>query len=307
MSDTAIGPPSGPPEAAGAGVTVGPSEGTGLSLLHALRPVGRRRLADDIVEQIRRLIVEEELEAGARLPSERDLAERCRSSRAVVAQALRTLSLMGLVEIRAGSGAYVLRNPATMVRASVDLVLELRQGSMDHLCQLRLWLETLGAIEGAAAADEAHLRQLEAAFDRLAACDANASSLMAADANFHALLVAGAGNPYLTALYENVHTAVVTVEHERWVRTDDAPGWLGSSHAEEHVRLHRPILDAVRARDEQATRAALLAHHAALLEHLVTVRGDPGAGVAAAAPDRVSGARPPASRPRAAGRPPATP
>ena len=247
-------------------------------LLEAFRPVGRRRLADDIVEQIRRLIVDEGLQAGARLPSERDLAERCRSSRTVVAQALRTLSLMGLVEIRPGSGAYVLRNPATMVRASVDLMLELHQGSIEHLCQLRLWLETLGAVEGSGAADGARVRELEAAFDRLASCEGNASALVAADTNFHASLVAGAGNPYLTALYENVHTAVLTVEYDRWIRTDEAADWLGSDHAEAHLRLHRPIVDALAAGDEQAVRRALLAHHEALLDHLAAVRTGEGGG-----------------------------
>lgn len=247
--------------------------GAAPALLDAFRPVGRRRLADEIVEQIRRLIVDEGLASGARLPSERDLAERCRSSRAVVAQALRTLSLMGMVEIRPGSGAYVLRNPATMVRASVDLMLELRQGSIDHLCELRLWLETLGAVEGAAGgADESRQRELEAAFDRLSACAGNASSLVAADTNFHALVVAGAGNPYLTALYENVHTAVLTVEHERWIRTDDAPGWLVSAHADEHLRLHRRIVDALATGDVPAIRRALLGHHEVLLDHLRAAR-----------------------------------
>lgn len=286
-----------------------PVDGGPPALLDAFRPVGRRRLADEIVEQIRRLIVEEGLAAGARLPSERDLAERCRSSRAIVAQALRTLSLMGLVEVRPGSGAYVLRNPAAMVRASVDLMLELRQGSIEHLCELRLWLETLGAVEGVGTAGPAHQEELEAAFDGLSACAGNASSLVAADTNFHALVVAGAGNPYLTAVYENVHTAVLTVEHERWIRTDDVPGWLGSVHVEEHLRLHRPIVDALAARDEPAVRRALRAHHGALLAHLAAERrpgegaGGSGAGDGNAATD----GRRPASTPRAAAGPPARP
>lgn len=239
----------------------------------AFRPVARRRLADEIVEQVRRLLVEEGLTEGDRLPSERDLAARVGASRAVVAQALRTLSLMGLVEIRPGSGAYVLRDPATMVRASVDLMLDLREGSLAHLCELRLWLETLGAVEAARRRDAGLDRRLADALDHLVGSEGNPSSLVAADTNFHALVVAGAGNPYLTTLYESVHTVVVTAEFERWVRTDEPPSWLGDRQGTAHDRLHRPILEAVVAGDEAAVRQALQVHHEALLEHLAILGG----------------------------------
>ena len=78
-------------------------------------------------------------------PSERELAERFGASRPTVSQALRRLSLLGMVEIRRGSGAYVLRQPQTMVTASVNLMLDLDQKSIGDLMQLRLWLETVGA------------------------------------------------------------------------------------------------------------------------------------------------------------------
>ena len=60
------------------------------------------RLSDDLAERIRRLIISEDIAEGARLPPERDLAERFGASRPTVSQALRALSLMGLVEIRRG-------------------------------------------------------------------------------------------------------------------------------------------------------------------------------------------------------------
>ncbi|HLI14740.1 MAG TPA: FCD domain-containing protein [Acidimicrobiales bacterium] len=246
----------------------------GAVAVESFRPVRAQRLADELVDQIRRLIAEEGLAEGARLPSERDLARRCGSSRAVVAQALRMLAVMGLVEIRPGSGAYVLRNPSTMVTASVHLMLDLRQGSLEHLCQLRLWLETLGAVEASAAASDGHLAELGVALERLSAGGESASSLVAADTNFHALVVAGAGNPYLSAIYESVHSAVVMTEYERWIRTDDAPDWLRSEHAEKHARLHRPIVEALVHRSERGVRRALVTHHLALLEHLRLVRAE---------------------------------
>ena len=79
--------------------------------LPGIRPVLLPRVSDEVAEQIRRLIVSEQLAEGARLPAERELADRFEVSRPMVSQALRMLSLMGLIEIRRGSGAFVLRRP----------------------------------------------------------------------------------------------------------------------------------------------------------------------------------------------------
>src|ERR1700757_1966131 len=117
--------------------------------LPGISPVATGRRSDDVAAQIRNLIIRERLAEGARLPAERELAERFCASRPTVSQALRSLSLMGLVEIRHGSGAYVVRRPEAMVTASVNLMLDLDRDSAGHLMDLRLWLEDTG-VRGAA-------------------------------------------------------------------------------------------------------------------------------------------------------------
>ncbi|HZD67920.1 MAG TPA: FCD domain-containing protein, partial [Actinomycetes bacterium] len=205
---------------------------------------------------------------GARLPAERDLAATLKASRATVSQALRTLSLMGLVEIRRGSGAYVIRNPASMVSASVSLMADLNHGSVYHLAQVRFWLERAGAIEALRVADAAGIAAVDAALNRLRESLGQASTWIAADTVFHAAVVRAAGNPYLSALYESVHTAVLSTGFERWVRHDEVPEWLAPGNAQPQIDLHVPILDGLRRRDEDTVCAALLAHHEALLTHL---------------------------------------
>ena len=236
--------------------------------LHDLRPVGVTRLADEVVQQIRRLIVERGLQEGARLPAERDLAATLKASRATVSQALRTLSLMGLVEIRRGSGAYVIRNPASMVSASVGLLADLRHGSVYDLAQVRFWLERVGATEALRTVDAAGIAAVDAALGRLRESVGQASAWIAADTVFHAAVVRAAGNPYLSALYESVHTAVLSTGFDRWVRHDEVPDWLAPGNAQSQIDLHVPILEGLRRRDEDAVSAAVLAHHEALLVHL---------------------------------------
>jgi GntR family transcriptional repressor for pyruvate dehydrogenase complex len=246
--------------------------------LPGISPVATGRRSDDVAAQIRNLIIRERLAEGARLPAERELAEWFRASRPTVSQALRSLSLMGLVEIRHGSGAYVVRRPEAMVTASVNLMLDLDRDSAGHLMDLRLWLEDTGVREaagrraGLATADGAEGLDaaILAALGRLRDASGTVSELVAADTVFHAAVVRAAANPYLTAIYESVHGAVLSCQLRSWVDTDSAPLWLRHGGPEHQWALHEPIAAAVLAGDADAARAAVRRHHEAMLAHLAS-------------------------------------
>ena len=261
---------AGPQSGADLAGTPGTPRQTKVVDLPGIQPVTPVRISDDVSEQIRRLIVSENLDEGARLPSERYLAERFGASRPTVSQALRRLSLMGMVEIRRGSGAYVLRRPQEMVTASVGLMLDLDRQSIGDLAQLRLWLETVGVEQAARRADSlssADTAAMRDALHRLHEAIATTSQWIAADTVFHAAIVGGAGNSYLTAVYESVHTAVLSYEYDEWVETDTKPGWMRLDR-DPHLELHEPILDAVLRGKPALARAAVLKHHEVMLEHI---------------------------------------
>ncbi len=243
--------------------------------LPGITPLTVTRLSDDIADEIRRLIISEDVGAGSRLPSERDLADRFGASRPTVNQALRTLSLLGLVEIRRGSGAYVLRRPETTVTASVNLMLDLDKPSVSHAMQLRLWLETLGVQQAASRRPPLAQSEKDAvmtALERLASSAGHASEWIAADTVFHAAVVRSAGNPYLVAVYEGVHTAILAHQHKRWVETDSVPEWLRDMTREGQRALHEPIARAVIDRDPDSAESAVLAHHKVMTAHLEAAR-----------------------------------
>lgn len=247
--------------------------------LSGIEPVSTVRRSDDVAGQIRDLIVSEQIAEGARLPAERALAERFRASRPTVSQALRTLSLMGLVEVRHGSGAYVIRKPEGMVAASVGLMLDLDRESVDHLLRLRLWLEAIGVREAATrepALDESEAAAIKAALGRLGAAAGRSSELIAADTVFHAAIVRGAGNPYLAAMYESVHGAVLSYQFEDWVDGEAVPPWLRQAGPDELLALHEPIAAAVVGRRADEAYQAVLSHHRVMAEHVAAARRSAG-------------------------------
>lgn len=68
---------------------------------------GRIPLARVVSQDLRRRIVSGEFSPGARLPSEAELCEHYRVSRVTVRTAAKSLESQGLVDIRHGSGMYV--------------------------------------------------------------------------------------------------------------------------------------------------------------------------------------------------------
>ena len=233
-----------------------------------------QRLADSVVDQIRALIVQAGLEAGSRLPSERELAARVGTSRAIVAQALRTLSLMGLVEIRPGSGAYVTRNPASMLSASVGLLLEVQPASAGDLARFRFALERMAVAEAAAQPGDG-LEEVGTALERMRASAGVTSAWVVADTMFHTAVVRMAGNPYLTAVFEAVHSSVLSVGYEAWVQREQVPRWLRGGSAAAQIALHVPIAEALRRGDPDAAARAVAHHQQELLRHLAQ-RGPSG-------------------------------
>ena len=141
----------------------------------ALRPVARRAVPDQVFEQLLVEVIDGGLAPGAKLPSERELAETLGVSRAAVREALQRMTQTRLVEVRHG-GASTVRDFRRA--AGLDLLgtLLFRDGSVDPAVA-RSILEARLAIGPAVAALAASRRpagigdQLDHAVEALAADD----------------------------------------------------------------------------------------------------------------------------------------
>jgi DNA-binding FadR family transcriptional regulator len=71
------------------------------------RAPARRRLHEDVAEQLRDAILDGRFRAGTKLPPERDLAVEFRVNRTSIREAIKVLEGLGLVTVRQGDGATV--------------------------------------------------------------------------------------------------------------------------------------------------------------------------------------------------------
>lgn len=103
-------------------------------------------LYDQIAARIRLAVAAGELAAGTALPSVRQLAGRLRVNPATVVQAYRSLEHEGFVEMRQGSGTYVLGVPADRRRqAQTDQARRLAREVLDEAARLGIPADAVAA------------------------------------------------------------------------------------------------------------------------------------------------------------------
>src|SRR5258708_23378376 len=94
----------------------------------------RGRVADQIFKELRDGIVLGTIQQGAKLPSERELAQQYGVSGPTVREAIRGLSLLGFADVRHGSGMYVTADTGSLIATSLSEVIQLgNRGDSDPL------------------------------------------------------------------------------------------------------------------------------------------------------------------------------
>jgi GntR family transcriptional repressor for pyruvate dehydrogenase complex len=154
---------------------------------------------EQIVSQIQREIREGNLPRGARLPTERELAESFGVSRSVVREAIKVLAAIGLVESRQGSGLYVRNDPIPVVTRAFILSVSPDAESVDRLFEFRQVLESEAARLAAARRSDDDLAAMREA---IALCDPKRDGddwdlFGRADSQLHLAIAHASGNPYL--------------------------------------------------------------------------------------------------------------
>ncbi|HKC57961.1 MAG TPA: GntR family transcriptional regulator, partial [Vicinamibacterales bacterium] len=106
-----------------------------------IAPIKKTRVAEEIAERIRVLILDGTLPPDQPLPSERTLAERFGVSRGSIRDAFRTLETIGLLVTRHGQGTFTRELDVGRLVAPLASVLSYRHDLQDELMDVRRMFE----------------------------------------------------------------------------------------------------------------------------------------------------------------------
>ena len=125
------------------------------------------KISAQIVEQIRKAIFEGNLKPGDKLPSEKELIETFQVSRATLREALRSLEVLGFLEIRKGAsgGAFVVEMDMNIAREGLINFFHFKNLSLRDLTEVRLVLEAYTAEKAAGSITAEDLDRLKKLID----------------------------------------------------------------------------------------------------------------------------------------------
>jgi DNA-binding FadR family transcriptional regulator len=217
--------------------------------------IQRRKIYQEVVDRLMERIRSGAIPPNAQLPSERELMEQYGVGRPAVREALQSLERSGIVEIMHGERARVIvptpESLLSQIAGGAMHLLRTQPGTLDHLREVRLFLETGTARMAAERATEEDIARLRLAIAQHRASMVDLAKFIELDMAFHREIAGISGNPIFPSIVEAMFRWASNY-FQSMVR---APGAEALTIAE-----HERIVDAIAAHDPAGAASAMHAH-----------------------------------------------
>lgn len=220
-------------------------------LLDSIQTINRpaKPLTEQVVDQIRTLIIDQHLSIGSKLPTEMELAQQLNVGRGTVREAVKQLVARNVLEIQRGRGTFIANNTGvvedpfgfTFMEDEARLTREL----YDLRLQMEPWIASLAA-QYATEENLSELRLLQTEVEELLNADQN---YLPSDQKFHVCIANCTQNRVLPMLVPVVTYSIHLFGKLNNVRL-----------REDTIETHRRIVDAIAAHDPEAARQAMTDH-----------------------------------------------
>ena len=214
------------------------------------KPIVRESVAELVAHRLLEMVKAGILKSGDQLPPERELAVSLNVSRPSVREAIRGLSILGVVRTRQGGGAYISELDAESLLGPIQFFLSLEDMNIRELYDARSLIESDVARRAAEHITDEELQQLQQLIDEQRVID-DALAFRMSDFAFHETIWKAARNAFLKRIGESLN--VLGLEFRK--RASETGGVL-----EQSVRDHKRLLDALKAHDPDAAAAAAARH-----------------------------------------------
>ncbi|WP_172371687.1 FadR/GntR family transcriptional regulator [Sporosarcina jiandibaonis] len=228
--------------------------------------VNRKKMSEQIIEQLKEKIKNGEFPPDSKLPSENALAKMFGVSRAPIREALSVLTASGLVESIQGGGNFVKKVPLVNLLNSTMIEMISAEELYD-LLEMRMVIETQVAAFAAERHTDEEIKEIELALEQFAETINDEQAIGdVADFQFHMSIVRAAHNKFLKQSLENIGDL-----HKKALRFSLEKN-IGLRRKRELVyQEHLDIFEAIKSRDSEAA-----AYY--MKKHLMNLRlkfGDP--------------------------------
>jgi GntR family transcriptional repressor for pyruvate dehydrogenase complex len=222
-----------------------------VELPSSLRLARREPPVAEITRKLLDYVFSDQVAPGARIPSERQLAEALGVGRSSVREAIKSLAVLGLLDVRQGDGTYLASSGSDLLPRAIEWSLLLGEPRTLDLLEARTEIEIIVAGLAAERADEDGVERLRARLEAMRSGIDDVTEYVAADVAFHLEIARTSNNEVFANLVSSLRALLGA-----WARRVlEHAGETGSSYA-----MHAPIVEAIAANDPGAAREAMRAH-----------------------------------------------
>ncbi|MGH1577398.1 FadR/GntR family transcriptional regulator [Planktotalea sp.] len=220
-------------------------------------PIEHGSVSDAIVNRVEEMITSGVLKSGARLPSERSLAEALQVSRPKVREALQELELSGLIQVRHGEGSFVAPLVGEAISPALVNLYARQKGAFANYLEFRHEQECFAASLAAQRATEDDISIIRAIVEQMeqAHLSNDSDAARKLDAQFHIAIVDASHNFLLIHTMASVYALM---QQDVFYSRTFLSALDGSSEA--LLTQHRAIAEAIYARAPDRAADATSAH-----------------------------------------------
>jgi GntR family transcriptional repressor for pyruvate dehydrogenase complex len=228
----------------------------------------RPPLLVDITNDLLKLLLSKDLRPGSRLPPERQLAKHFGVGRSIIREALKSLSLLGMIEVRQGDGNYVSRRDSELLPRLIEWGLLLDQKSTADLVECRYAIERVTVRLAAERRTEDDVARLAHLLEEMEQAP-DAGRFMECDIAFHLAIASASKNEVLAGVLRSLQSLLRV-----WiVRAVEQAGETAM-----FTQQHRMIYTGIRNGDPEQAAEGMESHLGSAHEHLMRARTGQEAG-----------------------------
>lgn len=217
-------------------------------MFNSIRPT---KVSDEIVSQVKRLIIDGKLKPGDRLPPERELIKQFGVSRPSLREALNALVTMGFLEIRQAKRTFVRSVASKLIEDPLALVLKADTQKIFDLIEVRKAIETWAAYQAARKASKEDLQQLDTIISEMQKAFEEGRSWEKQDADFHLAIA--------KATHNTIHMHIMSGIYDL-LRESMARIYIDREQVKKLMKHHHQIFVAIKNRSPEKARDKTLDH-----------------------------------------------
>ncbi len=236
-----------------------------------VNPVKKENIPEKIIREIKLLIDSGQIPLGGRLPSERDLANLLNVSRSSLREALKALSILGIIDNRHGDGNFICTSSGDWPMEPLSIFLSVKRGAMIDLIDARQGLEITAAELAAQRRTDNDIVGMQQAIQNMHATQNRPELFYKNDLRFHLRIVTAAKNPVIADLLEKIYTLSDATRSEIHHLEGHFYKYIGFDIGE-----HEKLLQSIKARDPEEAVACMTRHMKSIRQRYLDMKSNKG-------------------------------